>query len=40
MLGSVEERAAYKKTLLPYAIGAIFVFGASTVAGLVYEMFN
>ena len=40
MLGSVEERAEYKKSLLPYFIGAIFVFGASAIAGLIYAMFN
>lgn len=40
MLGSVEEKATYKKTLLPYFIGAIFVFGATTVSGIVYKMFN
>lgn len=40
MLGSVEEKASYKKTLLPYFIGAIFVFGATTVSGIIYKMFN
>lgn len=40
MLGSVEERASYKKTLIPYFIGAIFVFGATTVSSIVYNMFN
>lgn len=36
MLGSLEERAEYKKTMFAYLIGAIFVFGASTIAGFVY----
>lgn len=40
MMGSIEQRAQYKKTLLPYVIGAIFVFAASSIAGLVYNMFN
>lgn len=40
MLGSVEEKASYKKTLMPYFIGAIFVFGATTIPGIVYQMFN
>lgn len=39
MLGSVEEKAQYKNTLLPYAIGAVFVFCASAIAGLMYNMF-
>lgn len=39
MMGSVEEKATYKKTLFPYFIGAIFVFGASTIASAIYNMF-
>ena len=38
MLGSVEERASYKKTLLPYFIGAIFVFGATAIPEVIYKM--
>ena len=37
MMGSAEEKAEYKKTLLPYIIGAALVFAASTVAGVVYN---
>ena len=40
MMGSLEEKAQYKKTLLPYLIGAIFVFGASAIAGMFYAMFS
>lgn len=40
MMGSTEERAVYKRTLLPYLIGAIFVFGASVIATFIYNMFN
>lgn len=36
MLGSVGERAEYKKTLLPYLVGAALVFGASTIAQIIY----
>lgn len=36
MMGSAEERAEYKKTLLPYVIGACLVFAASAVAGVIY----
>ena len=35
MMGSADERAEYKKTLLPYIIGAFLIFGASTVAKIV-----
>ena len=37
MMGSAEEKAEYKKTLLPYIIGACFVFGASTLTGIIYN---
>ena len=39
MLGSIEEKAEYKKTLMPYVIGAVFVFAASSIAGIIYNMF-
>lgn len=35
MAGSLEERAAYKKTMFPYLIGAIFVFGITNILGIV-----
>lgn len=38
MMGSVEEKAEYKKTLLPYVIGACILFGASTIAGIIYNI--
>ena len=37
MMGSAEEKAEYKKTLLPYVIGAALVFAASTIATVVYN---
>ena len=37
MMGSVEERADYKKTMLPYLIGAIFIFAASNIANIIYQ---
>ena len=37
MMGSAEEKAEYKKTLLPYIIGAAFVFAASTIATIVFN---
>ena len=32
MMGSVEEKAEYKKTMLPYIIGAALIFAASTIS--------
>ena len=37
MLGSVEEKAEYKKTMMPYIIGAALVFAASAIAGMIYS---
>ena len=37
MMGSAEEKAEYKKTLLPYIIGAALVFAASTIAGVIFN---
>ena len=37
MMGSAEEKAEYKKTLLPYIVGAAFVFAASALAGIIYN---
>ena len=35
MLGSVEEKAEYKKTMIPYVIGAILLFATSNLLGIV-----
>lgn len=40
MMGSVEEKAEYKKTLFPYVIGAVFVFGSSVIPGIIYNIFK
>lgn len=37
MFGSIEERAEYKKTMMPYIIGAVLVFAASAIAGMIYS---
>ena len=38
MMGSVEEKATYKQTLLPYVIGAFFVFGITTILPIIIEV--
>ncbi len=35
MMGSAEEKAEYKKTLIPYFIGAVLVFGAGAIGSMV-----
>lgn len=38
MAGGVEERANYKKTMLPYVVGAFLVFGISNFTAMIYEL--
>lgn len=37
MLGSAEERADYKKTLIPYLWGTFFIFATSVLPQIIYE---
>lgn len=37
MMGSAEEKAEYKKTMIPYIVGAILVFAASNIAGMFFN---
>ncbi len=38
MMGSAEEKAEYKKTMLPYLIGAVILFAAVQIGGYVYDL--
>ncbi len=38
MLGSVEEKAEYKKTMKPYLIGAVMVFGITNILALIQSI--
>lgn len=40
MLGSVDEKAKYKETLMPYLIGAFLIFSASAIGKIVYNLFK
>ena len=40
MMGSAEEKAEYKKTMMPYVIGAALVFAASAIAGILYNFLS
>ncbi len=40
MLGSSEEKAEYKKSMMPYLIGALLIFAASTIATAVKGLFT
>lgn len=38
MMGSAEEKADYKKSLMPYVVGAVLLLAASTISGFIYNM--
>lgn len=38
MMGSAEEKAEYKKTMLPYVIGAVVLFAAVNIANAVVSL--
>ena len=38
MLGSVEEKAEYKQTIIPYLIGAALVFSGTTIPQILYQI--
>lgn len=37
MLGSVEEKSGYKKSMLPFLIGAVMLFSGTTIPSIVYD---
>ena len=40
MMGSAEEKAEYKKTMMPYIVGAALIFTASALAQVIYRFFT
>jgi len=40
MMGSAEEKAEYKKTMMPYLVGAALIFAASALAQVVFKFFT
>lgn len=38
MMGSIEERAEYKKTMMPYLIGAIMVFAITNLLDILVNV--
>ena len=38
--GSIEEKATYKKSMMPYIIGCVLLFGAATIAPEIIETFK
>ena len=37
MLGSAEDKAEYKKSMIPYIVGAILIFASTTIVNIVYQ---
>ena len=40
MMGSAEEKAEYKKTFIPYIVGALLLFAAAALAENLYNVFS
>ena len=40
MLGSVEEKAEYKRDMIPYLVGAVLLFGVCTVVKILQAIGN
>lgn len=38
MLGSAEERAEYKSSMVPYLIGVAFLAGATSIPSMIYNV--
>lgn len=38
MIGSASEKAEYKKTMIPYLIGAALLFSGTVLPGLIYDV--
>lgn len=38
LIGSAEEKAEYKKTMIPYVIGALLVFAGTSIVKVVYSV--
>ena len=40
MTGSISERAEYKKTMIPYIVGALIFFALTQLLGLIIELID
>lgn len=38
MMGTVEQKAEYKKTMIPYIIGCMFIFAIGTIVSIIYNI--
>ena len=40
IIGSAEQKAEYKKTMIPYIVGALLIFAATSIVKVVYQLAN
>ena len=38
MMGSASEKAEYKKTMIPYIVGAVLIFAGSSLVRVIYSL--
>ncbi len=38
MLGSTQDRATYKETMIPYLVGAVMVFAIPNIIGIIFDL--
>lgn len=38
LIGSAEEKAKYKETMIPYIVGALLVFAGTSIVKVVYQL--
>lgn len=38
MMGSASEKAEYKKTMIPYIVGAVLIFAGTSIVKVVYSI--
>lgn len=40
MIGSASEKAEYKKTMIPYIVGAVLIFAGTSLVRVIYSLAN
>lgn len=40
MIGSASEKAEYKKTMIPYIVGAVLIFAGTSLVRVIYSLSN
>jgi len=40
MMGSAEDKAEYKKSMIPYLVGAVLIFAGANLANVIYSAIN